>query len=326
MPTNAYYGPNRGYNIYPALPTSNAGDYGLQGFLHGGNETTSQLASIAELTGYLAPYFNNLANQNVLPASQYIQGAASASTRGQLEDMDQLYNLYGQRFADTAGRVQTASQKAAAQANADTLNSVQGRSAINAALGADQLVNPEYYNTRSLTSGRLADLMNSYDLSGNLSGSEQRAIGQSLAQQGVQTGTANIPSQSQTVANAMQYGNAATQRKQQAQSGLSEAISKATSFMPASNNPNVNAWSVGTGTQGSNLGGQLFSSAYNTGNNIASTATNQANNTASLYATGAGVQTANNQIGAQAAASNSNSNAGMVGSIIGGLGGLLALL
>ena len=309
-----------------SLPTAGAGSAGLQEFQNRGG-TIGQLSNIAQLTGFLAPYFNSLSNVNVLPAAQSIQGATAGATESQLESLNQLYNKYGQQFADTAGRVQTEAQKAAAQSNADTLNSSQGKGAISAALNADQMVNPEYYATRSATGGRLQDLLSSYDLSGNLSGSETRAIGQSLAQQGTQTGTTNIPSASQTVANAMQYGDAAFKRKQAAQSGLSDAISKATSFMPAANNPNVNAWAVGTGNQGSNLSGQLFTSGVNSGQNIGAAATNQANtNAASLFSTGAGFATGQNQIQAQKDAAQSSSNGNMIGSIIGGLGGLLSLI
>lgn len=288
--------------------------------------TIGQLANIGSLSGFLAPYFNQLSNQNITPTSQTIQGAVSTVTPEQLQMLNSMYAQYGPQLAQTSGTVQEASQNAASQANADSLNGPQGQAAINAALAADQQVNPETYATRTATGNALQTLLgtDTAALSGQLSGSENRAIGQSIAQQGLQTGLTNAPSQSQTVANAMQYGNATYQRQQQAQSNLENAISQATSFIPASNNNNVNAWAVGTGNQGSGNATNLFGGGVNSAASQVQAGTTAANpsSASSLYATGAGLQAGNNSI----SASQSQNNAGAIGGIIGGLGSLLAFL
>lgn len=286
--------------------------------------TVGQLANLAQLSGFLSPYFSQLSNQNIGGTAQSIQGALSTITPAQLQMLNSQYALYGPQLAETSGKVQEASQNAASQANANSLNSAQGQSAIQAALAADQQVNPETYATRTATGNALQTLLSNdtVALDGGLSGSETRAIGQSLAQQGAQTGLTNVPSQSQTVSNAMQYGNATYQRQQQAKSNLSDAISKATSFIPASNNGNVNAWSVGTGQQGAGTATNLFGGAVNSAASQVSGALSAANpnTSASLYSTGAGLQAGNNNI----SASQSGSNAGAIGGIIGGLGALAA--
>lgn len=285
--------------------------------------TIGQLANIAQLSGFLSPYFSQLSNQNITPTAQTIQGSLSSITPQQLQMLNSMYAQYGPQLAETSGNVQLASQQAAANANTQTLNSSQGQGAIQAALAADQQVNPEAYATRTATGNALQNLLASDgDLSGQLSGSETRAIQQSLAQQGVQNGTTNIPSATQTVSNAMQYGNATYQRQQQAKSNLSDAISKATTFIPQANNNNVNAWAVGTGNQGSGNASNLFGGAINSAASQVNSAVGAANpnTSSSLYSTGAGLQAGNNAT----SASQSGSNAGAIGGIIGGLGALIS--
>ena len=303
-------------NPQGALPTNGLSDYtNRQG-------TVGQLANIGDLVGALSPYFNNLSNQNISSTVGALNTATNTGTAGQLANLQQLYNQYSTSLPQAAATMQQNSQEAAAQANANSLNSSQGQAAIQAALSADQKVNPNYYSTTNATASSLQDLMKSIDLSGQLSGSEQRAIGQSIAQQGAQNGTTNIPSATQTASNAMQYGNATYQRQETAKSDLSNAISKATSFIPTTVNPNVNAFNVGTGTQGGSNANALFQGGFNTGTSVANASVPQSNSAASLFSTGAGLQSGNNQLAAQA----SNSNNATTGAIIGGLGGILSSL
>lgn len=83
-------------------------------------------------------------------------------------------------------------------------------------------LDPEFYGVREKAAGQLMT-----QLGGNLTGGEQEAIARSVAQDNERRGINNVASNTRTVENAMQYGNAATQR-------VNAAIDRATQFLPGS--------------------------------------------------------------------------------------------
>lgn len=81
-------------------------------------------------------------------------------------------------------------------------------------------IDPEYYRTRTATSGAVNDL-----LKPGLTGGEREEIQRYLNQEDVRSGNINAPSRVNTVGNAMTFGNAARNR-------LSQAVTQATQAMP----------------------------------------------------------------------------------------------
>jgi len=188
----------------------------------------------------------NTTNSTSMQAANTQLGVSQAVSGGYNDLLSQLYAQYGPQLAATGIDIGKIIQQGQANNNASVANSEGGQASLNAAIAADKTANPEFYSSRELEANRLSDLMKSIDLSGQLSGSEQRAIGQSIAQQGNQTGTVNTPSATQTTANAMQYGDATYKRQETAKSDLASAIGQATSFLPASTSK-VDSWGAATG-------------------------------------------------------------------------------
>lgn len=171
-------------------------------------------------------------------------------------------------------------QTGVAANNAAVANSAEGRSALEAAINADRTANPEFYNVRELEGQRLADLMNSIDLSGQLSGSETRSIDQYLGRANARAGTLNAPSNINTVKNATLYGDATYQRQNQAKNNLNQALNSATAFLPRSQS-SVNSWETATG--GSNTSKGTAAGAMGMFDTAISPLSSGANNLTSNY-------------------------------------------
>jgi hypothetical protein len=222
------------------------------------------------------PQLLSESNAGIAGSANAQLAASQATSPAYAQLMSQLYSQYAPQLAATGSQVGQQIQQSQAGANAAVANSSQGQAALQAAINADQTANPQFYATRDLESSRLNDLMSSVDLSGKLSGSETRSIGQSLAQQNNQTGTVNTPSALNTVANATTYGNATYQRQEQAKSDLSGALGQASSFLPVSKS-SVDSWNAATG--GSNTATNTANSGLSQFTGINNTATNSATNT-----------------------------------------------
>ncbi len=208
--------------------------------------TSSQLSKLFPLLLKYYPQIMSEVNANVGPQAQAQLDAARATSGPMSQLMTDLYRQYGPQLAQIGSDIGLQTQRNQAGNNATVANSAEGQAALKANIDADRAANPQFYATRELESQRLADLMNSVDLTGKLSGSETRAIDQSLAQQNNRTGTVNIPSATQTTSNAMTYGNETYKRQEQAKSDLSNALGQASGFLPVSKS-SVDAWTTATG-------------------------------------------------------------------------------
>lgn len=233
------------------------------------NVTSKQIPSIAQTV--------QNTEQNVAPQAQNLQTQLYSSSA------PDLYKI---------GNVLSGITNTGGVTNAlNTYNSPAGQQLESAAISADQAANPQFYAARAAAGNQLTNLLGSINLNG-LTGSENAQISRALAQQDAQKGIIASPSQTATVANAMQFGTAL----QQKQANLAAAINTATSFLPSSKS-GVNAFAVGTGAAtnpGSNPGSSQFlgttNSATNAGTNAASSAgsnllsniTQQQNNANSL--------------------------------------------
>jgi len=218
-------------------------------------DATTSTNEMLAAAGNQAPTFIDLLNQysnsNIGAAAQANLSASQAVTPQYNQLLTSLLREYAPQLTAIGLQTGLQTQQGQADNNAAVANSAGGQAALNASIAADRTANPEYYASRANESNALASLLGTdvAGLSGQLNPSEMTAIGQSIAQQGNQTGTYNTPSAIQTTANAMNYGNAVYNRQEQAKQDLSSALGQATSFLPASQSQvgGMNAWNTATG-------------------------------------------------------------------------------
>lgn len=120
-----------------------------------------------------------------------------------------------------------------------------GGQLANEAVNLDRQTNPEFYKMREGASNSLGDLFKSIDLSGNLSGGERAEIERSVNRSNINSGI-NSPTPTSTIADAMTFGNASTQRKLQQQGVLTGALGATAGLLPASRS-GVDTFKVATG-------------------------------------------------------------------------------
>lgn len=216
----------------------------------------------------LLPYLTNAINAQQLPTELTNLQTSQITSPAYAQLMTDLYNNYGPQLNAIGNEIQNRNAMAQAQTEQDVING-PGKGLVNSAYDLSQKFDKPWYDSRDAAAGRLQDLLKSIDLSGKLSGSENNEIEQSLARQGVQRGTQNAPSASDTVANAMTFGKAGYARKQQATSNLSDAISKASAFLPSAKS-GVDVFQVATGRSSMpNPGNSLFPGISSPSNNNA---------------------------------------------------------
>lgn len=195
----------------------------------------------------LLPYFQGAINNQIGPAAQAQYGAAATTSPEYNQLMLQLYQQYGPQLAQLGNQV-SGINMAGQVGNENQILGGAGTDLLKTGFNASQIFDKPYYQTRDAAATQAQNLLSgSSDISGNLTGSEQNQIAQGLAREGVQRGTSNAPSQTETVSNAMQYGNAAFQRQQTEKSTLASAINAASQFLPTSKS-GVNVFDTATGT------------------------------------------------------------------------------
>lgn len=209
------------------------------------NASYKTAANNAQAIQDILPYISNAINQTAVPGAIANLQAQAATSPGQAQLMTELYNTYGPAL-NAIGNTITQQNMMANQSAVNDVLSGPGSQTVNAANALQQSLDPQFYATRQQEAGRIGDLMNSIDLSGKLSDSERNEIAQGNARESVARGTLNAPSNTDTVANAMTYGQAGYGRQQQARSNLSSAIQQSSAFLPASKS-GVDAFQVATG-------------------------------------------------------------------------------
>ena len=246
------------------------------------------LANQVRAMSDLLPYYANAISAQKLPEAQAQLAADAATTGPRLALQQALQEQYGPIFDQLAA--ESNMRKAMSSANVDkAVMQGPGKELVAAALEAAKQYDPEYFNTRAQTSDSLAKLLGQAtgNLGSGLSNTERDEVSRGLALEGSRRGTANAPSNLNTVSNAMQFGAAGRQREQENQNQLSKAIQASTAFLPASRS-NVDVFQVATGKSSAmqnqdnrfntNTANSDASSAaqglLNTGNSIWNTNTN----------------------------------------------------
>lgn len=243
-----YWADPRAYNPVPA-------DTKIPGARVKPSEEYRDVAQQVRIMSDLLPYYSRAVAGQVIPQAQANFAATQAVSEPYTKLMADLYAKYGPQLNQIGSDI--ARQNALNQAGTDlAVLQGPGRDLISEAVETQKIADPEYYKTRELTSNRLGDLLSSINLGSGLSPTEQREIEQGLAREGTARGTYGSPSQSETVANAMRYGEAGRNRELQNQNSLSQAIAASTAFLPASRS-GMDVFQVATGRP----------STYNTGEN-----------------------------------------------------------
>ena len=209
-------------------------------------KATKSGRSSADILNTLArdlPQYLNLLNEQVAPQARTELGVAKEISPQYQQLMSDLYKQYGPELARTASDVENISRTGSAQTDVDILRG-PGRTLVTEATALDKVLNPEYYKTREAAAGKLGELLSSINL--NRPDIEaERQIGQESAR----TGNIATPSATSTVANALQFGEAANRRR----AVLSNAINTATNFLQPSQsafNPIVTALGRSSGPAG----------------------------------------------------------------------------
>ena len=179
------------------------------------------------------PYFQQAAMGGIVPTAQATLAAQQATAPGLNELMLQLYKQYGPQLNQVGSDIARQNQTNQASTDAAVMAG-PGRDVVSNALELAKMYDPEYFSTRDVTANRIGDLLRSIQLGGALSGSERAEISRAQAQEGARRGNYNAPSNLDTVANAMQFGQAGRNREIQNQNQLGQAIQASTAFLPAS--------------------------------------------------------------------------------------------
>lgn len=252
----------------------------------------TQMANNVRTMQDLLPYISQYTNQANLTDALGQLGIAQATSGPYAQLQTQLFNQYGPQLNAIGNEINRRNALAQASTEGEVMSG-PGANLVNQAYDLSQVFDKPYYDTRAQTSGELSKLFGSIDLSGALGAGERNEIAQGLAREQLNRGTLNAPNASETVANAMRYGNAGYQRKTQQQGILSDAIQKASMFLPTAKS-GVDVFQVATGrpsmtNQGANQFTGVNSAANNQGQQQANsglsglnslTASNAANQTA----------------------------------------------
>lgn len=191
------------------------------------SKSEQQGASLTRALMQNLPSILGLFNANIAP-----------NELAQLRSSQQTSPQYAQLAQDIA----RSNAMSEGQTQLDLLRGVGGENVREADKLARE-IDPEFYSTRTATSGALNE-----QLQGGLSGSEREEIQRYLNHQNNAAGTLTIPTNTSTVSNAMTFGKAGRDR-------VSEAIGRATQALPTFRT-GVDAFQQATGRPSNTTGFQ----------------------------------------------------------------------
>lgn len=205
-----------------------------------GSPPSAQQSQAEMMQQYAAglPAVTRATNAQIMPTAQAQYNAYQA--------FQPLYNqqnlTQAQQYALPNAQIDQQVLDSNAQANANTNASLitgAGRQAATAAEALNRRLNPNYYNPQDASSRQATNLVNSINLNG-LSGGETAAVERSLNQSNTATGNLGLDNATNTVSNAMNFGNA-LQAKRDA---LSRALASGTGVAQSAVNSGFNPVNV----------------------------------------------------------------------------------
>ncbi len=184
--------------------------------------------SPSESTGQAMQAFINYLPQlmqttlpQMTPAAQALLGTQQAVGLPTSQLQADIFRQVAPQLAQTSQQIDAANKLAGSQADLAVLQGPGAQSAQQVQALSQQF-DPEYYARRAQASNSLSSLM-----SGGLTPAEEESINRSLNRQNYSMGLLGTPTTTNTVANAMAFGNAARERQLQ-------GLNAANSFLPVS--------------------------------------------------------------------------------------------
>lgn len=292
---------------------------GIPGATQAPSAEYGNMANQVRLIRDLLPYYSQAISAQKIPDAMGQLAADTATTGPRLALQEALQRQYGPIF-DQLNSESNLRKSMANASNDATVLAGPGQELIRQALAAAKMADPEYYATRAQTSDSLSKLLQqtTANLGTGLSATERDEVGRGLALENSRRGTANAPSQLQTVSNAMSFGAAGTARENDRQNQLAKAIASSTAFLPAAKS-GVDVFQVATGKPS-------YASQDNRFNT--NTATDSGANANSLLNTSSSMWNTNANNNAQMALQNDQQNdwgnrLGQISSAAGSFGALL---
>lgn len=220
-------------------------------------------------------------NAQVYPTAQAQLDSETKISPQYEQLMTDLYKQFAPQLAATGNQIDAASRTATANEDVNLLKN-QGKELATGYNEIDRQLNPEYYATREKTANKLAELLGSVNLD-DANPEAERLVNQ----ENVRTGQLGNTSSTNTVANALAFGNEKAKRT----ATLSSAINAATSFLTPSQNTQFNPLTAVTGKPASNTGLSNFGGvtqsgqeAYSAGSGLLNTIAGFQNNAANINA------------------------------------------
>jgi hypothetical protein len=241
------------------------------------NESTDEVlgAIRGNLPGLMEAY-----NQQVLPQSRTELEAAKEISPEYNQLMADLYKQFAPELARTGSEIDRETRLASAATDVDVLKG-SGGDLARAYSEIDRELNPEYYSVRENSASRLNELL------GESLDRPDIAAERAIAQEEARTGNDIAPSATNTIAAAMDFGDAREQRK----NNLSNIISQATSFMGPASNQQFNPATTILNRPTSNTGQTQFagvnkpsSQAYQSGGDLMNNVSSFQNNAMGINA------------------------------------------
>lgn len=241
------------------------------------SNTYKKSSDLVKVLTDLVPYLSDVTNKANTSESLNDLAISQQTSEPYAQLMTELYSKYGPQLNTIGNDIAKQNALSEISTNQKLINN-GGSDLVKQVNALQQEIDPEYYNTRAQEAQKLTDLFNSIDLTGGLSSTERDEIAKGLARENINRGTYNSPSNLDTVANAMQYGQAGRNRVLENQNALVQAINASTAFLPSSKS-GIDAFNIGTGKTATttNAGNNLFTgiaspSDSNTTNSLLSTA------------------------------------------------------
>jgi hypothetical protein len=217
-----------------------------------GSDIPSTSESASDMFSAMYDYYPGLAKiyrDQLVPTALAEQQASQAVSPAYQQLMTDLYRQYGPANAAIGQGIDASNRLASANTDVNILKG-PGTELAKTYQDIEKQLNPEYYATRAATSGKIDELLNSINL-GNANPEAERLI----SQENARSGNLGTPSASNTVANALSFGDAANSRR----AALSTAINAATNFLqPSSSASAFNPATTALNRPTSNTGASQF--------------------------------------------------------------------
>lgn len=232
-----------------------------------GESTDQILASFAQRL----PQVMAAMNSQVGPQAQAQLTTAQNITPKYAELLNSTYADSAPKLANIGADVERINRTGAANTDLEILKGSGGQ-LVTEAQKLDRQLNPEFYKIREGASDKLGQLLGSIDLN-NANPEAERLVNQ----ENLRSGTSNIPSSTNTVSNALQFGDQLQKRRD----ALGQALGVATNLLQpvqgqfnpvqtALNRPSQNT-GVNQFAGVKDAGDQAYQSGNNFLNNVTST-------------------------------------------------------